>query len=196
MQPWELSSRSERRVKDNRHWPMEITTVECLKKMIMFDELGYVIIVLCWCYCIMNSNPHGTTQVWKLDFECETISNKTGRVQEATMEIRKSFVLVSLIFTASVHCWSSDGDYFVDWCDCYNLCKVQDSLLFLILYSMMYNEGRPTVKWWLVLSIPLFECPKWSLPLVVLPPHAHDHPDMHTSLLSNHPGVGQQQKLT
>ena len=54
--------------------------------------------------------------------------------------------------------------------------------------------GGPTVKWWLVL--PLFECPQWPLPLVVPPPHAHDPPDMQTSLLSSHPGVGQQQELT
>ena len=148
MQPWELSSRSERRVKDNRHWPMEITTVECLKKMIMFDELGYVIIVLCWCYCIMNSNPHGTTQVWKLDFECETISNKTGRVQEATMEIRKSFVLVSLIFTASVHCWSSDGDYFIDWCDCYNLYKAVCYFWYYIVWCIMKEDLLSSDDWY------------------------------------------------
>ena len=26
---------------------------------------------------------------------------------------------------------------------------------------------------------PHLECPQWSLPLVVPPPHAHDPPDMH-----------------
>ena len=41
--------------------------------------------------------------------------------------------------------------------------------------------------------LPLFVCPQWPLPLVVPPPHAHDPPDMHTSLLSSHPGVERQQ---
>ena len=58
-----------------------------------------------------------------------------------------------------------------------------------IIYVCGYNGGGPTVK-----LLPPLECPQWPLPLVVPPPHAHDPPDMHTSLLSNHPGVGQQQQ--
>ena len=61
-----------------------------------------------------------------------------------------------------------------------------------------YNQGEPstgpTVTRSLVLSS--LECPQWPLLLVVPPPHAHDPPDMHTSLLLSHPGVGQQQELT
>ena len=45
-------------------------------------------------------------------------------------------------------------------------------------------------------ELPHLECPQWPLPLVVPPPHAHDPPDMHTSWVSSHPGVGQQQELT
>ena len=59
-----------------------------------------------------------------------------------------------------------------------------------------YNQGEPstgpTVTRSLVL--PSLECPQWPLPLVVPPTHAHDPPDMHTSLLLSHPEVGQQQQ--
>ena len=62
-------------------------------------------------------------------------------------------------------------------------------------YACGHNGGGHTVKWWLVL--PWLACPQWPLPLIVPPPHAHDPPGMHTSLLSSHPGVGkQQQELT
>ena len=55
---------------------------------------------------------------------------------------------------------------------------LQKQLQFLTL-----NGGEPTVKWWLLL--PHFEYPQWPLSLVVPPPHAHDPPDMHTSLVSS-----------
>ena len=118
-------------------------------------------------------------------------SNQTWRVQEATVEILLlcGSAFSQIIFTASVHCWSSDGHYFVDCCDMVQFVLGKRQLAVSdITYVCGYNKGKLTIKWLLVL--PSLECPQWPLPLVVPPPRAHDLPDMHTSLVSNHPGVG------
>ena len=84
--------------------------------------------------------------------------------------------------------------------------KVQETVMMVLSYGSVFRLTTETVatsetKWrrtycltvkWLRV-LPHFECPQWPLPLVVPPPHAHDPPDMQTSLLSSHPGVGQQQ---
>ena len=187
MQPWELSGQSERRVKDNRHWPMEITTVECFHH-VWIVRICYHCIVL----VLLHHEFQPTWYYSGLKTRFWTWNNiqqdwKSTRGYHGDTQILRISIFDFHCFSTLLKFWWRLLHWLV-WL----LQFVQGCLLFLILYSMMYNEGRPTVKWWLVL--PLFECPKWPLPLVVLPPHAHDHPDMHTSLLSNHPGVGQQQQ--
>ena len=139
----------------------------------MSDEWGCVTIILCtWCgvaICQHGDITEISSQVVQ-SYKCFN-----GEVNS-----RKIFNAKQLEKHKKLSWWYCHMVVSFNW--------LQKQLQFLTL-----NGGR-TVKWWL--ELPHFECPQWPLPLVAPPPHTHDPPDMQTSLLSTHPGVGRQQELT